>query len=306
MPFFSIVIPTFNQCDFLKVAISSVLNQSYKNYEIIVIDNFSKDGTHNFIKTLKKKVIYRRIKNRGIIAKSRNLGIKIAKGKWICFLDSDDSWSDDKLKKTYDLIKINNFDLICNDEWVEDKTYNTKKFWSYGPFEKNFYENLILFGNRNSTSASSVKKNFLINNKINFNEKKIFVTAEDYDFFLKIAFHGGVFHYLHEPLGTHVFHEKSESAKLTRLFKAQMNVLKFHSFKIQKFSNKNKLWKKIKDMNNIKYYLFYSENKRNFSKFFSFILAILKRPFSFTKMVKMLFEKNIKQYILTKKFKSDF
>ena len=100
------------------------------------------------------------------------MGIKIAKGKWICFLDSDDSWSDDKLKKTYDLIKINNFDLICNDEWVEDKTYNTKKFWSYGPFEKNFYENLILFGNRNSTSASSVKKKLLINNKINFNEKK--------------------------------------------------------------------------------------------------------------------------------------
>ena len=61
------------------------------------------------------------------------------------FLDSDDSWSDDKLKKTYDLIKINNFDLICNDEWVEDKTYNTKKFWSYGPFEKNFNENLIFW-----------------------------------------------------------------------------------------------------------------------------------------------------------------
>ena len=110
-----------------------MLNQTYKNYEIIIIDNFSKDGTYDFIKTLKKKVIYRRIKNRGIIAKSRNLGIKIAKGKWICFLDSDDSWSDDKLKKTYDLIKINNFDLICNDEWVEDKTYNTKKIlvlWS--------------------------------------------------------------------------------------------------------------------------------------------------------------------------------
>ena len=58
------------------------------------------------------------------------------------------------------------------------------------------------------------------------------------------------------------FMKKVNPAKLTRLFKAQMNVLKFHSFKIQKFSNKNKLWKKVKDMNNIKYYLFYLENKK--------------------------------------------
>ena len=74
--------------------------------------------------------------------------------------------------KTYDLIKINNFDLICvMMKWVEDKLIILKNF---GPMVrlKNFYENLILFGNRNSTSASSVKKNFLINNKINFNEKK--------------------------------------------------------------------------------------------------------------------------------------
>ena len=63
-----------------------MLNQTHKNYEIIIIDNFSKDGTHNFIKTLKKKVIYRRIKNnRGIIAKSRNLGIKIAKENGFVF-----------------------------------------------------------------------------------------------------------------------------------------------------------------------------------------------------------------------------
>ena len=61
-----------------------MLNQTYKNYEIIIIDNFSKDGTHNFIKHLRKKLL-RRIKNRGIIAKSRNLGIKIAKENGFVF-----------------------------------------------------------------------------------------------------------------------------------------------------------------------------------------------------------------------------
>ncbi len=246
------------------------------------------------------------MRNKGVIAKSRNLGIKIAKGKWICFLDSDDSWSKDKLKRTYQSIKSQKFDIICNDEWIVDENDNIKKFWSYGPFKKNFYENLILFGNKNSTSATSVKKEFLDKYKINFDEKKNFVTAEDFEFFLKIAFYGGVFYYLNEPLGTHVFHNQSQSAKLTRLFKAQMNVLKFHIFKIQNFSSKEKLWRKVRDINLIKFYMFYHGKKKNWKESSSLILTIFKRPYMFTLMLKMLFEKNIKQYILTKKFKSNY
>ena len=52
--------------------------------------------------------------------------------------------------------KIN---VICNNEFIVDET-KTKKVWSYGPFEENFYSKLLIFGNRNSTSASSVEKNF--------------------------------------------------------------------------------------------------------------------------------------------------
>ena len=88
-----------------------------------------------------------------------------------------------------------------------------KKIWSYGPYEKNFYKKLILFGNRNSTSATSVKKVFLLNNNVKFNEKNEFVTAEDYEFFLNIALNNGIFHYINIPLGKHLFHNKSESSK---------------------------------------------------------------------------------------------
>ena len=104
-PFFSIVIPTFNQSNFLKEALNSVFNQDFKNFEVIVIDNYSSDETNKIIRTYKKKIIYKKIKNNGVIAKSRNLGIKKSRGKWIAFLDSDDLWSKNKLHKVYNYLK---------------------------------------------------------------------------------------------------------------------------------------------------------------------------------------------------------
>ena len=83
-PFFSIIIPTYNQAHFLQQALKSVFSQTFKNFEVVVIDNQSSDNTKNVV-SLFKKVIYKKIDNRGIIAKSRNYGMKIAKGKWIVF-----------------------------------------------------------------------------------------------------------------------------------------------------------------------------------------------------------------------------
>ena len=100
-PFFSVIIPTFNQSNFLSRALDSVVNQNFNNFEIIVIDNFSSDNTKKIVKSFKKKIIYKRIENKGIIAKSRNVGIQISKGKWLAFLDSDDLWSKNKLQEIY-------------------------------------------------------------------------------------------------------------------------------------------------------------------------------------------------------------
>ena len=66
---------------FLKIAIKSVMKQRYKNFEIIIVDNFSSDGTDKYVKSLKnKKIKFFKIKNHGVIGKSRNIGIKKSKG----------------------------------------------------------------------------------------------------------------------------------------------------------------------------------------------------------------------------------
>ena len=78
---FSIVIPTYNNAKLLQRALNSISLQSFSNYEVIVVDNCSTDNTESVIQRSNiKNLIYKKIKNEGVISKSRNLGIEISKG----------------------------------------------------------------------------------------------------------------------------------------------------------------------------------------------------------------------------------
>lgn len=297
-PFFSVVIPSYNQGKYLKKALDSVFNQTYNNFEVILIDNNSTDNTKKIIKAFKKKIIYKKIKNLGVIAKSRNKGISISRGKWVAFLDSDDYWEKNKLKNIYKKIKKNNFDVICHDEWIVNIEGKKNNLWTYGPYEKNFYKNLLIYGNRNSTSASVVKKNFLKHHKIEFNESKSFVTAEDYDFFLKIAQKKGVFYYLNKPLGFHLMHDLSYSSKKDLHLKSIKNVIKKHVYKVQKFDNSKKLLeKKILDIIKIRN-LFVEFKNINLDKksIKSLITFIVYKPILIILTLKMLFLKFLRSF----------
>ena len=99
IPTVSIVIPTYNHSKFISKALESVINQTYKNWEAIIIDNNSTDNTDKVINQYNDpRIKYLKIDNNGVIAKSRNLGINEAKAEWIAFLDSDDWWTKDKLE----------------------------------------------------------------------------------------------------------------------------------------------------------------------------------------------------------------
>ena len=145
MPFFSVVIPTFNQCNFLEKAIKSVLEQTFRDFEIIIIDNFSTDNTRKIIENNKsEKIIYKRFKNEGIIGASRNHGIKHSRGEWIAFLDSDDSWYKNRLKVIYDEIELNKgFDVFCSNEEILNIS-NKEKNLKYGPLKKIFIGILLV------------------------------------------------------------------------------------------------------------------------------------------------------------------
>ena len=90
------IIPTFNREPFLKRAINSVLNQTYKEFDLIIIDDGSTDSTAELIRPCNKRLKYIYQENKGP-AGARNRGVKESKAEFICFLDSDDWWDKDKL-----------------------------------------------------------------------------------------------------------------------------------------------------------------------------------------------------------------
>ena len=98
MPFFSIILPTYNRASFLKRSIGSVLAQTFADWELIVMDDGSRDQTKEVVTSFKDpRIRYFYQENRERSA-ARNNGIARAKGEWICFLDSDDAFMADHLE----------------------------------------------------------------------------------------------------------------------------------------------------------------------------------------------------------------
>lgn len=115
----SVVIPTFNREQVLERAIKSVLDQSYQNIELIVIDDGSTDNTKDICSKFDLKYLYQ--KNKGV-SSARNLGIQNSNGEFISFLDSDDEWHPTKLKKQIELMNLNpelNF-IHTNEIWIRN------------------------------------------------------------------------------------------------------------------------------------------------------------------------------------------
>ena len=93
-PLVSVIIPTYNRADFIEKAIQSVLNQTYSNFEIIVVDDGSTDSSAQIIQKLAEKdhrIRYYKLEVNSGVSIARNTGISLVRGKYIAFLDSDDS-----------------------------------------------------------------------------------------------------------------------------------------------------------------------------------------------------------------------
>ncbi len=97
-PFVSVIIPTFNRENFILASIDSVLQQTYRNFELIVVDDGSTDATQKMLQPVLSEIILLKQPQRGPSA-ARNSGIRAASGTWISFLDSDDLWLPGKLER---------------------------------------------------------------------------------------------------------------------------------------------------------------------------------------------------------------
>ncbi|GAA4785534.1 hypothetical protein GCM10023231_11800 [Olivibacter ginsenosidimutans] len=157
----SVVIPCYNCADFVRNAVDSVFSQSYKNWELLLVDNNSKDNTFDTLKMIEAEhpdsvKVLKELK-RGAPA-ARNKGLESATGEWIQYLDADDILLPDKLAHQISMIKNSNVDVICGSYTFVQKVNPRLQF-----FKKLYYAvcfpNLSLRGN----TLEIVKKPYLGN-----------------------------------------------------------------------------------------------------------------------------------------------
>jgi len=126
----SVIIPTYNRASFLKEALDSVLLQKHVEMEVIVVDDGSTDNTSAIVEACGRPVAYCQQSNAGVSA-ARNAGIKMARGEWLAFLDSDDLWLPGKLECQLDFLSRHPAVKICQTEevWIRNgHRQNPKKY----------------------------------------------------------------------------------------------------------------------------------------------------------------------------------
>lgn len=110
----SIITPTYNCGKFIEETIKSVQNQTYSNWELIIVDDCSEDGTESIIQKYLQsdsRIRYYRFEKNSGAAEARNLALRLAKGRWIAFLDSDDLWLSNKLESQIKFMLDNHIDF---------------------------------------------------------------------------------------------------------------------------------------------------------------------------------------------------
>jgi teichuronic acid biosynthesis glycosyltransferase TuaG len=195
----SVIIPTWNRSEDTLCAVKSVLNQTYKDFEIIIVDDGSKDQTEDvFSKFPDKRVRYIQIEHSGLPAKARNMGINNAKGEWIAFLDSDDEWVPEKLAIQVEYCKSHpDVGLVCSNAEVYQDSEFKKLFFKDENIHDTLYS-LFLYSNFIITSSVLVKRDLL--HSIGwFSEDPTLRGIEDFDLWVKICY-DNLFHYLDQPL----------------------------------------------------------------------------------------------------------
>ncbi len=256
---FSIILPTYNRAGtYLKGAIDSIVSQSYDNWELLIIDNHSQDFTDELIDSYKDhRIKTYKIHNNGNIAKSRNLGIKKSSGDYIALIDSDDFWHKDKLKISLEYLEKNKLNGLCHSEyWLYETGETETRHYGLAGFS---YNNLLKNGNNLSLSAVIVHADILKDVK-GFSEDIEYVTAEDYDLWLKLAKNNYKIKFIKDVMGTFRIHQYSESSDVDKNIKAICSVIKNHCKDNDVYKNKINIYisnayiiaGKIFQLNNLK------------------------------------------------------
>lgn len=208
----SIIMPAYNCGDFIGITLDSVINQSYKNWEVIVVDDCSTDNTADVVQEYIKKdnrIKYHKLEKNSGAAVARNKAVDLAAGKYMAFLDSDDVWFPEKLTKQIGFMEENDYGFTCTSYTKIDEQgeYLNRTIVAQ---PKRDYDGVLKTCPGNSTVIYNAKK--LGKFKIPDIKKR-----NDYVMWLSVVKKAGMLYGMEEPLASHRIRNGSLSKKKANL-----------------------------------------------------------------------------------------
>lgn len=186
-PTVSVILPTYNRAHLIDRAIRSVLNQTYQDFELIVVDDCSTDNTKEVVKSFKdERITYiKHEKNKGAAA-ARNTGIKAAKGEYIAFQDSDDDWFPEKLKKQMKVFEMaqSEVGIVYTGFWrIEGNKKTYIPSYRVSQKEGNIHKQLLK-GNFVTTQSVVIRKKYF--EKLGMFDENL-PRLQDWELFIRVS-----------------------------------------------------------------------------------------------------------------------
>lgn len=227
----SVIVPVYNSAHLITRLLESLVQQSYKAFEVLICDDGSTDNLKEIIELYESKLNIRYFKNKnfGGPAVPRNIGIKNSKGKFLAFVDADDWWKRDKLKICIDSFD-DKTDFVFHDLIIhrENRSFIGKKIIRGAKLRLPTFKSLILMGNIICNSSVVVRKSVMIKSK-GFSENKDMIAAEDYNAWLRVSKVSDKFKYINKALG-YYFTDQGISSKRDMSKPTQVAINEFIGF----------------------------------------------------------------------------
>lgn len=194
-PLVSVVVPTYNRKTLLNETLQSILGQVFADFELIIVDNLSQDGTGEYVQGLQdQRIRYFRNENHGIIATNRNFGIRKARGKYVAFCDDDDLWLPEKLQKQIDSFSDVTIAAVASNYTPFGDVRMIRKNIHIAPgcaFRDYTYDEILLHLNPIISSSAVVRKDVFQDVGV-FDESEVFRFIEDWELWLRVSQKGDI------------------------------------------------------------------------------------------------------------------